>query len=152
MTSTTIFEVRMHHELVNELDYGFSPMDGLAAINDIFVGLPLVHPSPARKQRRTPKRLRLYTGRFKWYPRLGFSYVQLGNELHVIELWYEEHPERRPVDVVLPETELEEHPASDYPIPAITEPEPDTIDRSADDVVSETKSQEQKQTDGDIDF
>ncbi len=87
MTSTTPFKVYMHRELVDELDYGFSPMDGIQAINDIFVGLPLVHPSPARKQHRTPKKLRVYTGRFKWYPELAFTYIQLGDQLHVLELW-----------------------------------------------------------------
>jgi hypothetical protein len=109
MMTTTAFEVYMHRELVDALDEGFSPMDGVQAINDLFVGLPLVHSSPIRKRRRSPKKIRLYNGRFGWYPWLGFSYVQIGNQLHVVELWYEPNPESRPVDVTLPETELQQH-------------------------------------------
>ena len=78
----------MHRELVDELDYGFSPADGIAAIDDLFGDLPKVHRSRAgqHRGRQQPKSLRVYTGCFAWYP-LGFSYVQIGQELHVLELW-----------------------------------------------------------------
>jgi hypothetical protein len=111
MTTHTTFTVRMHPELVDELDAGFSPMDGIAAINDLFVGLPLVHPSPVRKRRRSSKKLRLYIGRFAWYPSLAFGYVQIDNELHVLKLW--DVDKHHPVDVVLPETELQQHGADE---------------------------------------
>ncbi len=107
MTSAPAFKVYLHRELVDELDYGFSPLDGIQAINDIFVGLPLMHPMPLHKRRRPTRNLRLFSGRFEWYPELAFTYVQLGDQLHVLELWARDKHD--PVDVVLPETELERH-------------------------------------------
>jgi hypothetical protein len=98
----------MHPELVDELDEGFSPMDGIQAINDVFVGLPLVHRSKSPKCRRARKTLRLYRGRFSWYRELWFSYVEIGNELHVLELWSNSDRDSVP-DVALPETELQRH-------------------------------------------
>ena len=108
MTSTTAFIVRMHPDLVDELDEGFSPMDGIQAINDIFVGLPLVHRSKSPKRRRVRKTLRIYRGRFSWYRELWFNYVEIGNELHVLELWSNADRDSSP-DVILPETELQQH-------------------------------------------
>ena len=108
MTSTTAFKVYMHPKLVDELDYGFSPMDGLQAINDIFVGLPLVHRSKSSKRRRARKTLRVYRGRFSWYRELWFNYVEIDNELHVLELWSNDDRESS-ADVILPRTELQQH-------------------------------------------
>jgi hypothetical protein len=77
---TKQYTVYKHSDLVDELDEGFSPMDGIVAINDLFVGLPLQHRSqqPKRKRWRVPRRLRVYRGRLSWYPELGFSYVEIG--------------------------------------------------------------------------
>jgi hypothetical protein len=99
--SDTRFTVLMHRTLVDELDEGFSPMDGLVAIDQMFGELPLLHPSVAAKRpgKRAGRRLKLYRGNFDWYNSLGFSYVQIGTTLHVLELWYDENP--REVDVVL---------------------------------------------------
>ncbi len=110
MTNSNNFTVYMHRELVDELDEGFSPMDGITAINDLFVELPLQHRShePRHERWRAPRKLRVYCGRFSWYPELGFSYVEIGQQLHVIELWFDRNPERRTVDVILEERELAE--------------------------------------------
>jgi hypothetical protein len=102
MTSTSKLKVFMHTDLVDELDYGFSPMDGIQAIDDLFIGLPKVHRSKERKNPRhkSRNRLRLYRARLAWYP-LGFSYVQIGNELHVIELFlYDDWRKSNPRGVV----------------------------------------------------
>lgn len=106
----TTFSVSMHPTLVDELDEGFSPMDGIVAINDLFVGLPLQHRSrePKRKRWRAPRMLKVYRGGFSWYPKLGFGYVEIQDRLHVIELWFDESPERHKVDVILEERELGE--------------------------------------------
>ena len=106
--SPSAYKVYMHRELVDELDEGFSPMDGVHAINDVFVGLPLVHRSKSPKRRHTGKRLHVYRGRFSWYPELGFNYVEIGSQLHVLELWFD-RDRKIPVDVILPETELQQH-------------------------------------------
>ncbi len=107
---TEQYTVYMHPDLVDELDEGFSPTDGLVAINDLFTGLPLQHRSneSKRKRWRAPKRLRVYRGRFTWYRKLGFSYVEIGTQLHVIELWFDSQPERHSVDIILEERELAE--------------------------------------------
>jgi hypothetical protein len=109
MTSTKQFTVYMHTTLVDQLDEGFSPMDGLVAINDLFVGLPLQHRSQAKRKRwRAPRTLKVYRGRFSWYRKLGFSYVEIGDQLHVIELWFDEKPEQHQVDVILEQRDLDE--------------------------------------------
>jgi hypothetical protein len=46
-TSQT-FTVMMHSTLVDELDEGFSPMDGIVAIDEMFSELPLLHQALAR--------------------------------------------------------------------------------------------------------
>jgi hypothetical protein len=90
----------MHHDLVNELDECFSPVDGIIAIDQMFVELPQLHQAiaPKRPQKRAGRTLKVYRGRFDWYP-LGFSYVQTGTTLHVLELWNWDN--RVDVDVVL---------------------------------------------------
>jgi hypothetical protein len=105
MTNPKNFTVYMHPELIDSLDEGFSPMDGLVAINDLFVGLPLQHCSrePKCNRWRAPRSLRVYRGRFSWYPELGFSYVEIADQLHVIELWFDAEPKRHQVDVILEE-------------------------------------------------
>jgi hypothetical protein len=49
MTDTK-FTVSMHPTLVDELDEGFSPTDGLVAIEEIFSELPLLHQHLAPKR------------------------------------------------------------------------------------------------------
>ena len=97
------FTVMMHPTLVDELDEGFSPMDGLVAIDEMYCELPLLHSRLAAKRPRkqTARKLRVYRGRYHWYNSLGFSYVQIGTTLHVLELWYDGNPHLSHVDVVL---------------------------------------------------
>jgi hypothetical protein len=97
------FTVSMHPTLVDELDEGFSPMDGLVAIDEIFGELPLLHQalSPQRLRKRAGRRLKVYRGCYDWYSNLGFSYVQIGTTLHVLDLWYDKNPNLSEMDVIL---------------------------------------------------
>jgi hypothetical protein len=99
----TKFTVFMHPTLVDQLDEGFSPMDGIVAIDQIFAELPLLHQglAPKRPGRRPGRRLKVYRGCYDWYRSLGFSYVQIGTTLHVLDLWYDENPNCREMDVIL---------------------------------------------------
>ena len=104
MTSKQItFTVMMHRKLVDELDEGFSPMDGIVAIDEMFAELPLLHRAltPMRLRKRAGRTLKVYRGCYDWYKSLGFSYVQIGTTLHVLELWYDEHPNLSKMDVIL---------------------------------------------------
>lgn len=96
------FKVFMHRDLVDELDEGFSPMDGLVAIRQIFGELPRHHVEIASKRPRSQmgRSLRVYRGRYSWYP-LGFSYVQIGKTLHVLQFWNDDESSRSTIDVVL---------------------------------------------------
>ena len=97
------FTVMMHPTLVDELDEGFSPMDGIVAIDQMFSELPLLHEgvAPKRLRKRATRKLKVYRGCYDWYKSLGFSYVQIGTTLHVLELWDDENPNLSQVDVVL---------------------------------------------------
>ncbi len=97
------FTVSMHPDLVDELDEGFSPMDGAVAIDQIFNELPLLHRAlaPKRLRKRAGRKLKVYRGCYDWYNSLGFSYVQIGTTLHVLELWFDEHPQLNQIDVLL---------------------------------------------------
>jgi hypothetical protein len=97
------FTVMMHRDLVDALDEGFSPMDGLVAIDEMFSELPLLHRAlaPTRTRKRAGRNLKVYRGCYNWYQSLGFSYVQIGTTLHVLELWYDEHPNLSEMNVVL---------------------------------------------------
>jgi hypothetical protein len=101
--SDTKFTVSMRSKLVDELDEGFSPMDGLVAIEEMFSELPLLHEAlaPKRLCKRAGRRLKVYRGTYYWYGSLGFSYVQIGSTLHVLELWYDDNLKREEVDVIL---------------------------------------------------
>jgi hypothetical protein len=101
--SDTKFTVAMHPTLVDELDEGFSPMDGIVAIDEMFSELPLLHRHVARKRprKRAGKALKVYCGCYDWYTSLGFSYVQIGTTLHVLELWYDDSPKLASIDVIL---------------------------------------------------
>jgi hypothetical protein len=63
-------------------------MDGMVAINEMFSELPLLHPGSASKRRhnRPVRRLKVYCGCYDWYKALGFTYVQIGTTLHVLDL------------------------------------------------------------------
>jgi hypothetical protein len=102
MTDTK-FTVSMHPTLVDELDEGFSPMDGLVAIDQMFSELPLLHQAlaPKRCRKRAGRWLKVYRGCYDWYTSLGFSYVQIGTTLHVLDLWCDEKLPPQKVDVVL---------------------------------------------------
>jgi hypothetical protein len=97
------FTVMMYEKLVDELDYGFSPGDGAVAVDEIFVELPLLHRAvaPKRPRKRAGRTLKAYRGCYHWYDSLGFSYVQIGTTLHVIDLWYDKNPNVAAMDVIL---------------------------------------------------
>jgi hypothetical protein len=99
---THAFAVMMHPTLLDELDEGFSPMDGLVAIDEMFSELPLLHRAlaPKRLRKRASRDLKVYRGCYDWYKSLGFSYVQIGTTLHVLELWFDENTDLGQIDVV----------------------------------------------------
>jgi hypothetical protein len=101
--SDTQFTVSMHPTLVDELDEGFSPMDGIVAIDEMFTELPMLHRplAPKRFRKRAGRKLKVYLGCYDWYKNLGFSYVQIGTTLHVLELWYDTDPKLASMDVIL---------------------------------------------------
>jgi hypothetical protein len=102
-TVDTTFTVSMHPDLVDELDEGFSPMDGIVSIDEMFNELPLLHRAlaPTRLRKRAGRKLQVYRGCYHWYRSLGFSYVQIGMTLHVLELWYNENRNLDDMDVIL---------------------------------------------------
>lgn len=102
-SQTHTFTVMMHRQLVDALDEGFSPMDGIVAIDQMFGELPLLHQAlaPKRLRQRAGRKLRVYRGCYDWYKSLGFSYVQIGKTLHVLDLWYDETPNLNEMDVIL---------------------------------------------------
>ncbi len=80
-------EVMLSRELAHRLDHWFSPADGVEAIDQIKLELPLLHPYPGKKLgKKLLRRLTVFHGKYDWYP-LGFSYVQVGHELHILDLW-----------------------------------------------------------------
>jgi hypothetical protein len=85
--------VVMHHDLVNELDGSLSPMDGLVATDQVFLGLPRLH-ARSLFLPSVPSRLKLHHALLEWCG-IGFSYVELGDALHVLELWPENDVKRR---------------------------------------------------------
>jgi hypothetical protein len=101
--SDTTFTVSMHPNLGDELDEEFSPMDGLVAIDQMFRQLPFLHRAlpPIRLRKRAGRKLKVYRGCYDWYKSVGFSYVQIDTTLHVLELWYDEHPKLSQMDVIL---------------------------------------------------
>ena len=102
-TVDTTFSVLMHPKLVDELDEGFSPLDGLVSIDEMFNELPFLYRAlaPSRPRKRAGRKLKVYRGCYHWYDSLGFSYVQIGTTLHVLELWYDENPKIDELDIVL---------------------------------------------------
>lgn len=84
--STSEFTVIMSHDVTNRLDYLFSPLDGIHAIGELHDQLPRVHQPERRSWWNRKNRVRLYYGRFSWYPAF-FAYVQMGTALHVLDAW-----------------------------------------------------------------
>jgi hypothetical protein len=82
------FTVILSPEQADELDSTFSPMDGIVAIDNVCLDLPEVH-QPRACDPADPNTPYVYTGRLAWYP-LGFSYVQAGHELHMLDFWFDD--------------------------------------------------------------
>jgi hypothetical protein len=99
----TTFTVMMHRDLVDELDFGFSPLDGIIAIDEMFNELPLLHQAlaPKRPRKRAGRKLKVYRGCYHWYQSLRFDYIQIGTTLHVIELWDIDNTNLADMDVIL---------------------------------------------------
>lgn len=78
--TTTPLTVFMHRKLVDRLDNCLSPLDGIFAIDDIFLELPMLRPQQAITGRRHKPRksVRVFRGRFGWFA-LGFNYVHILN-------------------------------------------------------------------------
>ncbi|MGH7242367.1 MAG: hypothetical protein ACREJD_02995 [Phycisphaerales bacterium] len=98
--------VSIEHEITDALDHLFSsPIDGAIAVAQLRNELVAVH-NVNRMYRLFPGKnlLRLCRGRFIWMD-AGFSYVQHGTTLHVIDVWRDWHQDGRrlgkEVDVVL---------------------------------------------------
>jgi hypothetical protein len=90
MTPTqTEFTVIMDMSVEDLLDSLFNaPMDAICAIDQINMELPKLH-KPERPSLWRPFRknsLRLYRGRFEWAD-VGFTYVQFGTALHIMDAW-----------------------------------------------------------------
>lgn len=92
--SPSEFIVIMDHSVTNRLDDLFSPLDGIHAIGELHDQLPRVHQPERRSWWNRKNRVRLYCGRFSWYPAF-FAYVQMGTALHVLDAWEgdDEHDE-----------------------------------------------------------
>ena len=118
------FTVLMHPNLVDALDGGFSPMDGLVAIDEMFAELPLLHLAlaPKRLHKRAARTLKVYHGCYDWYKSLGFSYVQIGTTLHVLDLWYDENPNLTEMEVILGTGRTEGYKPFDTDQPSDEEP------------------------------
>jgi hypothetical protein len=125
--SQTTLTVMMHRDLVEALDYGFSPMDGIIAIDEIFNELPLLHRAiaPQRPRKWAGRKLKVYRGCYHWYQSFGFSYIQIGTTLHVIELWDDDNATLAAMDVVLGTGETEGY------VPCTAEPEGSSKDAGA---------------------
>lgn len=90
---TSPFNVFMHPDLVNQLDESLSPIDGLVAIDQVFLGLPRLHANPLF-QRHAPRSLKAHYAVLDWCG-IGLTYVQVGRELHVLDLWSDDDRQRR---------------------------------------------------------
>lgn len=92
--------VEITPELAQRIDEWHSPTDGAIAISQLIRELPFVHrPIRTLLDRVLGKtHLRQYQGRFEWTD-LGFTYIQIGSELHVLSCWQANDDA---VDTVLP--------------------------------------------------
>lgn len=86
-TDQSTFNVIMDQSVEDRLDELFSaPGDAIAAIDELHDQLPGLHQPQRRFWWNRKNRIRLYRGRFKWYP-VFFAYVQMGMALHVLDVW-----------------------------------------------------------------
>lgn len=103
------YNVLMHNEVGDALDESFSgAMDGAIAVAQVYDLLPLMHrPVPARWWHKLlPNHVRLYRGLLDWGG-VGFTYVQIGNTLHVVDAGNVDHDFR--ADTVLPKPDAEKY-------------------------------------------
>ena len=81
---------RCIRKLVDELDEGLQPYwMVLVSIDEMFNELPLLHRAlaPPGLRKRAGRKLKVYRGCYDWCKSLGFSYVQIGTTLHVLEFF-----------------------------------------------------------------
>ena len=76
------FKIILPSELADEIDGTFSPMDGIVALDEIYLEMPQLH----RPISRFGFHRKTFHGRYDWYP-LGFTYQQISNELHIRKVW-----------------------------------------------------------------
>lgn len=99
------FDVYIHAELEQQLRSTaiFPEYD----LENLCRELPYLHPSkpkPRQRKHRLPKRPRAFRGHFDC-SNSGFTYLQIGNRLHIVEFWIDGRLLRKrgrpPVDVVI---------------------------------------------------
>ena len=94
-----LFKTILPVDLADAIDETFSPMDGVVALDEIYLELPQLH----RPVGRFGIRRKTFHGRYDWYP-LGFTYEQIGSDLHIRNIWYADEKRlfrRRRIDVIL---------------------------------------------------
>lgn len=101
------FTVLMHSEIGDAIDNQLSPMDGAIAVAQIHDMLPKLHRPTRRWWPWRPLFTRLYHGRLSWAD-VGFSYIQIGSTLHVVDGWRDWNPRSR-VDIVLSDADADEY-------------------------------------------
>lgn len=99
-THSTRLTVVIAAEIADAIDHYHSPTDGAIALGQVRQEIPQHHRSqgtwswlPFRRSR-----VRLYRGGLEWSG-MGFSYVQIGTVLHVVDVW---SIRQQRLDVVLP--------------------------------------------------
>lgn len=99
------FTVYIHAELEQQLRTTaiFPELD----LENLYQELPKLHPvepKPRQRKHRLPKRPPVFRGHFDC-SNSGFTYLQIGNGLHVVEFWFDGRLLRKrgrpPVDVVI---------------------------------------------------
>lgn len=99
------FTVYLHAELERELCSTaiFPECD----LEKLYGELPQLHPVEAKsrqRKHRLPKRPRVFRGHFDC-SNSGFTYLQIGNRLHIVEFWLDRRLLRKrgrpPMDVVI---------------------------------------------------
>ena len=111
LIETDAFTVLMSRELIDKLDYSLSPADGIAAIDQVLLGLPKIHSSNRERRWRLGDHamFRMYRADIDWAC-IGISYIQVGHALHVIDVWEYSASNRPRFDAVLPPIEQPDKP------------------------------------------
>lgn len=88
LQNPTILSVSIEAGLADAIDHHHSPMDGAIALAQIEAELPDLHRQvrPRRWDAWLPGYARLYRAGLSWSG-LGFTYVQIGDVLHVLDVW-----------------------------------------------------------------